>query len=162
MPQLPLATTSDRMSYMGILHSSKNYRFQEKIIVFRKTTFSVFLAIFVFWKTIIFSILLKLSFSGKNYRFLENDNSFLKTTFFCKMEKIIVFGKTRTFFLKTTLFSKMEKLSFFGKRELFFGGDNVFKSTILIYPTFFRADTISCHPVRLRVLYCNRNLSNYC
>ena len=109
----------------------------------------------------IFSILLKLSFSGKKYRFLENDNSFLKTTFFCKMEKIIVFGKTRTFFLKTTLFSKMEKLSFFGKRELFFGGDNAFRSTILIYPTFFRADTISCHPVCLFVPYSNCSLSNF-
>ena len=103
-----------------------------------------------------------MSFSGERPFFRENDNFFLKTTFFSKMEKIIVFRKTRFFFLKTTFLVKWKKLSFSGKRELFFGDDNAFLSTILMYPTFFGTDTISRHPVRLRVLYCNRNLSNFC
>ena len=103
-----------------------------------------------------------MSFSGKRPFFPTDDNFFLKTTFFSKMEKIIVFRKTRFFFLKTTFLVKWEKLSFSRKRELFFGGSNALKSTMLIYPTFFGADTISRHPVRLRALYCYRNLSNYC
>ena len=105
----------------------------------------------------------------KKCRFLENGHFFAKTIifswkrrFFVKWKKLWFFWKTRFFFLKTAFLVKWKKLSFSRKRELFFGGDNAFKSTILIYPTFFGADTISCHPVRLRVLYCNRNLSNYC